>query len=1208
MFGIAPGASHRNSPLAPTVSSASAASGVAQHPRRQRLLVHFLAALTFVCLVGQSAQAQLYRGGQNARELITQPIQNEKLVTLVGNTHPSAIAAFDRGALAEETPMEHMQLVLQRPAELEQALGKLMDEQQRKGSPNYHKWLTAEQFATRYGIAQHDVEQVSNWLRSQGFRVDSVLPTGMAIEFSGNAGQVKQAFHTEVHHLMVDGEPHIANMTEPQIPAALAPLVLGVHALHDFKPHSLMKKADPAFTVNSTYGTFYAVAPADLATIYNLNPAFSAGNAGSGQTVVVIEDTLMANTSDVATFRSAFGLSGYAGTFTQGYVSGPMTCNASGVNGDEGEAALDAEWAGASAPDAKVQLAACADTSGVFGGFIALENLINSATPPPIISISYGECEAAMGSAANASYVTAYQQAAAEGISVFVSSGDEGAASCDANQSKARYGIAVSGFTSTPYNVSVGGTDFGDTYESLKGSPAVPLSTYWSTPNTTSFGSALSYIPEIPWNDSCASALIYTVEGYTQSYGSSGFCNSSTGATYFRTTASGSGGPSSYSAKPNWQPVWGNPGDGHRDIPDVSLFAANGVWSHFIVYCLSDTAHGGTTCDYTNPTNVLNLAAGGTSFSSPIMAGIQALINQKQGGPQGNPNPVYYGLANLEYGASGASVCNSSLGTGESSSCIFNDVTLGDIDLNCTGTNCFGTSGIIQGALSTSATTFSPAYGTNSGWDFATGLGSVNAYNLIQNYGGLATTTVVTSSSSSTALGQSVTYTATVSQPFGNPVVGTITWSGNTGCASSTLVSNVATCTTSSLGAGNDTVTATFNTDAAYLYKTSVGNIQQTVSQAVPTETLTSTNNPAVVSVPVTITVDLSGAGSVQPTGSITFVVNTTAQPRTPLIGGQATLSLPNLAAGSYMITAYYSGDANYQATNARLAENITRIEPPTTLSFSSTSLIVGSPLTITFSIAPVGSLIAGGSVHLFLDSGVSLTTVPVVGGVASFQTSSLAVGTHTITAPYSGDANFSGTKTTGMVTVAKKPATTTMIATSGSPSVVGSSVTFTATVSGATVTPTGTVTLSLGTTFLGQGALSAGSVQIPVALLPAGSDKITATYSGDANYSASTGTLTQVVSKLPANATLSVTPNPAPLGLTLTLTFTVPTVGSMVPGGSVVLYAGSTKLGSFAVSNGVATYNTSTLAAGAYTFTAEYSGDANYAGGRITATGRVSK
>lgn len=589
------------------------------------------------------------------------------------------------------------------------------------------------------------------------------------------------------------------------------------------------------------------------------------------------------------------------------------------------------------------------------------------------------------------------------------------------------------------------------------------------------------------------------------------------------------------------------------------------------------------------------------------MAGIQALINQKQGGPQGNPNPVYYGLANLEYGASGSSVCNSSLGTGESSSCIFNDVTLGDIDLNCTGPNCFGASGATQGALSTSATTFSPAYGTNSGWDFATGLGSVNAYNLIQNYGGLATTTVVTSSSSSTALGQSVTYTATVSQPFGNPVVGTISWSGNTGCASSTLVSNVATCTTSSLGAGNDTVTATFNTDAAYLYKTSVGNIQQTVSQAVPTETLVSTSNPYTFTGSAAITVTVTGVAGIQPTGSITFLVNRAVQPSTPFIDGQATLLLTGLAPGSYMISAYYSGDANYQGSVAKLPETVTKISSTASLVPSATPIMVGTQLTLNYAVAEVSGVVPNGTVRI-TDAGVTIATLPAPGGVASWQSSSLTVGKHTFAATYYGDADYSAPVATAVVTVTPPPSTTTTLTSSLSPAPIGSGIAFTANVIGSTGIPTGTVSFYFGKTLLAQVPLTPIGAQILVSTLPAGSDKISAVYSGDGNDAASTGTFTQVVSKLPANATLSASPNPAPLGSTLTLTFTVPTVGSMVPGGSVVLYAGSTKLGSFAVSNGVATYNTSTLASGAYTFTAEYSGDANYAGARITATGRVSK
>lgn len=385
----------------------------------------------------------------------------------------------------------------------------------------------------------------------------------------------------------------------------------------------------------------------------------------------------------------------------------------------------------------------------MFGGLIALENLLNGSSPPPIVSISYGECESQNGAAANASYVNTYQQATTLGTSVFVSSGDEGAASCDADLSVATHGIAVSGFASTPYNVAVGGTDFMDYYDSVNGGPA--LTTYWNASNTATYGSALSYIPEIPWNDSCASKLIYTTPSvamgtFTQAYGAAGFCNSTVGSAYFRTTGAGSGGPSSYSAQPTWQTgVVGLPAKsgGQRSLPDVSLFAANGVFGHFLVYCLTDAAQGGGPCTYSSAADSLVLAAGGTSFASPSMAGIQALINQKMtialgtAYKAGNPNPTLYKLAAAEYGARGSTRCNSSGGTPASPAlpapgCVFNDVTVGDIDVNCTTTNCYGAAGGgTQGALSTSTTALAPAYAAGVGWDYATGLGTVNAYNLV---------------------------------------------------------------------------------------------------------------------------------------------------------------------------------------------------------------------------------------------------------------------------------------------------------------------------------------------------------------------------------------------------------------------------------------------------------------------------------------------
>ena len=348
----------------------------------------------------------------------------------------------------------------------------------------------------------------------------------------------------------------------------------------------------------------------------------------------------------------------------------------------------------------------------------------------------------------------------------FVSAGDQGAAGCDPDASNATHGIGVNGFASTPYNVAVGGTDFADSYAGTN-------SSYWNTANASTFGSAQSYIPEIPWNDSCANDLMATYFGFNSGYSmagygmagyeNDGFCNTATGRAYYLTTSATSGGPSGCAtgfplkagevsgtcagyAKPSWQAgVLGLPNDQVRDLPDVSLFAANGIWGHYYVYCWSDTDNGGAACTGA-PSNWSG--GGGTSFSSPIMAGIQALVNQNAGSAQGNPNYIYYQLAATEYGLSGIASCNST--NGSSAACTFNDVTLGDIVVNCTGTaNCYGgttASSVpifgervsrvapVYGGLSNATAPNHGAYEAGAGWDFATGIGTINAYNLVMNW------------------------------------------------------------------------------------------------------------------------------------------------------------------------------------------------------------------------------------------------------------------------------------------------------------------------------------------------------------------------------------------------------------------------------------------------------------------------------------------
>jgi subtilase family serine protease len=675
------------------------------------------------------------------------------MITLHGCVRPEANERNDRGRVSDSLVMEHMQLQLRRPYEREQALETLIEQQHTPGSPQFHHWLKPKQFGEQFGASSADTDAVTNWLTRHGFTVNQVYANQMLVDFTGTARQVRDTFHTEIHHLLVNGEQHVANLAEPQIPAALAPAIVGVVSMHDFGPHAMFRRRaqhwmGKQFTFSQQGTTFEAVVPADLATIYNLNPLFAAGYSGQGQTVAVIEDTNVYSTKDWTTFRSTFGLSSYtSGSFTQVHPasdSDDNNCtNPGDVTANDAEAILDAEWASAAAPSAKIELASCADTNTTFGGLIALENLLNvGSAPPAIVSISYGECEVLNGTAANAAYFSAYQQAAAEGVSVFVSAGDDGAASCDDGTTQATHGIGVSGFASTPYNVAVGGTDFGDTF-------ARTNSTYWGSTNTATFASALSYVPEIPWNDSCASGLLSSYMGFTTPYGSSGFCNNTTGQTNFLTTTAGSGGPSSCAsgspsvagvvsgtcqgnAKPSWQSgILGNPADGVRDLPDVSLFASNGVFGHFYVVCYSNTGGGGVACtgspsDWT--------AAGGTSFAAPILAGIQALVNQHTGERWGNPNPTYYSMARAEYGSGGSAACNSVNGKTASTSCVFYDITQGDIDVDCTGSdNCYVPSGT-NGVLSTSGSAYYPAYGAGTGWDFATGIGSINAYNFVMSW------------------------------------------------------------------------------------------------------------------------------------------------------------------------------------------------------------------------------------------------------------------------------------------------------------------------------------------------------------------------------------------------------------------------------------------------------------------------------------------
>lgn len=715
---------------------------------RSVALLFAVFALVFTFSVTSGAQAK--------RLLVTEQIDQSHLVALAGNTRPEANAVNDRGAVQGDFPLNHIVLLLRRPTETEESFRKYLDDLHNPATPTFHRWLTAAQIGQSFGLAQQDVNTIKAWLQSQGFVVNTIYDNGILIDFSGTANQVSQAFHTEIHQLEVNGEHHIANMSDPEIPEALAPAIVGIVSLNDFMPHPMMVNVKPLVrgaeagpSPDYTTGSgAYAVVPADLDTIYNF-PPHVAGQMGEGQTIVLVEDSNVYRRSDWQTFVNTFGLNIFNPLFQQVHP-GPGCINP-GINGADGEATLDAEWATAAAPKATIELASCADTL-IFGGFVALQNVLQETPRPSVVSISYGAAESDLGAAYNAYIDDLYSVAGGEGVSVYVAAGDSGAAGNDDHALYASYGINVSGFASTPDNVAVGGTDFEDTYLNKNG-------TYWySSNNPLTYGSAKSYIPEIPWNDSCASSLIAAHFHVTPLQ----LCNSTFGQTNFLNTQAGSGGPSgcatgsastpgvvSGTCAGYGQPYYQNnfpgvPGNGVRNLPDVSLFAANGVWSHYYVYCFSDpTPHrGGAPC--TGAPSGWS-GGGGTSFAAPIWAGIQALLNQKINSLSGNPVYVLYNIAKTDTNYSSGG-CNSNSPLGPSLFCIFYDVTptglpagvTSDMDVPCSplnGTlnNCYQPGG--AGTLGILATTTNqPAYVTTTGWDFATGIGTVNVQNLINSW------------------------------------------------------------------------------------------------------------------------------------------------------------------------------------------------------------------------------------------------------------------------------------------------------------------------------------------------------------------------------------------------------------------------------------------------------------------------------------------
>jgi pseudomonalisin len=543
---------------------------------------------------------------------IVRPIDENNVVTLEGNVHPLARGEFDLGAVANDTVLERMVLELE-PSKPQQAeLDELVCAQHSPGSPLYREWLTPAEYADRFGVSPADVARITGWLRHHGFTVVEVAASRRLIQFSGTAAQVADAFHTEIHRYRVQGVDHIGNAQDPQIPAAFAGVVGGVVSLNDFRRTSEISSkrsadaqqaaaspviaadiaqvgdARPASaTPEYSSGTTHYLFPADWATIYDLNPLYTAGTNGSGASIAIVGRSNI-NLSDVASFRSGSGLPANQPSVIL------VSTNPGLVSGDQDESTLDVEWSGATAPAASVKFVVGASTATTDGVDLSAQYIVNHATAN-IVSTSYGSCEQYMGAAETAFYNSLWQQAASEGISALVSSGDSGAAGCDGGSSTKGSIAAVNGLCSSPYSTCVGGTEFNE--------GATP-SQYWAATNSSADGSALSYIPEKVWNESASN-------------GGSGLWSSG-------------GGASAVYAQPSWQKGVAGAGlsNGMRAVPDVALSAAG----HDGYIIVEDGSY---------------WVIAGTSAASPSFAGVMALVVQSQAGKgQGNANPSLYAMLN----------------------------------------------------------------------------------------------------------------------------------------------------------------------------------------------------------------------------------------------------------------------------------------------------------------------------------------------------------------------------------------------------------------------------------------------------------------------------------------------------------------------------------------------------------------------------------
>jgi trimeric autotransporter adhesin len=1003
---------------------------------------------------------------------ITEPVNDSLRVVLKGNVPRQAKSQIDQGAVPASMPASRLFLVLKHSPTQAQAIREYIDSLQNKSSSNFHKWLTPEEFGAKYGPSEKDLKITTDWLASHGFTINGVNKARNIVEFSGTAGSVQEAFHTTIHSYLSNGETHFANATDPEIPAALAPIVAGVTKLNNFNPRptvvpgkSAKWNAEKGPGSNITWTDPYGdvdlfLVPADVAAIYNtpnkqLNPAYTGTTYdGTGVTVGIIGggDFPM---QDVANYRAFFLSDTNPAHLPNVIIDG----NDPGVIPDYAiEALLDNEILGGVAPGATINYYTAADTDLQQGLGLAINRALDD-NAVSILSLSYGECEYEMGTSLNQLFNAFWEQAAAQGIAVTVSSGDTGSANCDSQGEGAESnGLAVNGFASTPYNVAVGGTDF-----------TVLVSNYPSSFNqymngsggvAPYYGSAAGYIPETVWNTATIPNTTIDLNAYDDRPigGSGGGASSCAAQGPYANCVNGY-------AKPAFQANL-TPADTVRDVPDVSLFAAAGNSAAEWAVCEDSTVNGNTNqpvdCQLAGgkPNGGTTITGeGGTSASTPAFAGMLALISQSLGGARlGNPNPTLYNLYTP-------------------SATAFNDIVVGNNSQPCLFS--FSPCEVV-----TNGDYYLDGYDAVTGYDQATGLGSVNAANLVTAW----PTAVFTPSSIPVFLlgeSQGTESPSGLTAPHGTPLdffivigpgsgsmVGDVTLvtdsdvavtpnSGGLGTVypvnSPSVTGGIVTGTTNELPGGTYNVYAYYGGDTNYSASKS-NPIPVTITPESSATTLAlafwdpegaliwSTVSPqsgqsTIPSIPYGSLFDLDATTlnsqnvfDGYATGTMTFLNgNAPVGPAVPMnSSGTAEFgnffypyANPNynpawLPAGSYQIVASYSGDASFNPSKSAPSPLIiTKAQISTALSSSNAGLNYGGSvvLSVAMTMDSVGSFPSGSIT--FMSGSTVLGTAPLVGGYDAngidIATATVNIagtqftknGNQFVTAVYAGDGNY---------------------------------------------------------------------------------------------------------------------------------------------------------------------------------------------------------